>query len=193
MPLFRRYEPYQLMLVLALGGSLLTFGFLLLAYLLRTQAQPAEVALPRMFWFSTALMLLSSGSLYSATRALHNEHFLNYRLMLALTLLLGIGFLMMQLLGWSEMLRRGQTADRNVAAAFVYVLSGLHLFHLLIGLFFLGKALWDALLHRRYTDAYVFSINPSNQARMNLLVLFWHFLDALWVLVFLFLLYHHRQ
>ena len=151
------------------------------------------MALPRVFWFSTALMLLSSGSLYSASRALRSEHFLNSRLMLTLTLLLGLSFLAMQLLGWSQMLQQGQTAARSVAAAFVYVLSGLHVFHLLIGLFFLGKALYDALRHRRYADAYVYSVNPSNQARLGLITLFWHFLDALWLVVFLFLLYHHRR
>jgi cytochrome c oxidase subunit 3 len=190
--LTKRREPFRFMLVLGLGGSVLIFGFLLLIYLARKGATGWEdVALPRIFWLSTAAMLNSSYTLHSANVAFRHERFLNYRIMMGATLALGLLFVVLQVLGWAEMLRGGVRLGPNVAGAFIYVISGLHVFHILIGLIFLIIVFRDALRNKRYLDAFVYSVNPPNQLKLSLVTFYWHFVDALWLVLFAFLLYHH--
>ncbi|MFT4032575.1 MAG: cytochrome c oxidase subunit 3 [Siphonobacter sp.] len=192
--LTKRREPFQFMLELSMLGSVLIFAFILLVYLFRSQEPNwQDIALPRIFWLSTALIIISSGTLYSAWSAFRNEHFLNYRIMLGMTFALGLAFVVIQIIGWSDMLQSGIRMEDNIAAAFIYMISGLHVVHILGGLFFLGKILLEALQNHRYLDAYVYSVNPPNQLRVRLTTLFWHFVDGLWILLFLFLLYHHRR
>lgn len=191
--LTKRREPFRFMLWLGIGGSVLLFTVLLGIYMVR-QSGPgwADVALPNVFILSTLVILLSSLTLHNATRAFQHEQFASYRINVATTLVLGTLFILLQAWGWRQMIKAGVGLEGNPAGGFVYVLSGLHLFHILIGLVFLTIALVEALRRRAYVEAFVYSVNPPNQLKIKLLTLYWHFVDVLWVLLFVFLLVHHR-
>lgn len=182
------------MLLLGMGGSALIFGFLLALYLFRKgDSGWRDVALPRLFWLSTATILNSSYTLRSANVAFRREHFLNYRIMMGTTLALGVLFVVLQVLGWTEMRNAGVKLGPNIAGAFIYLISGLHIVHILIGLFFLVVVFRDALRNKKYLDAFVYSVNPPNQLKLSLVSFYWHFVDALWLILFCFLLYHHPK
>jgi cytochrome c oxidase subunit 3 len=192
--LTRRREPLAFMLKLGVLASALVFAFILMAYLVRQSGKDwVDVSLPRVFWASTAVMVVSSFTFHAARRALRHERFLHYRLLLSTTFGLGLTFISLQLLGWRDMMVEGVVLSRNAAGAFIYLLSGLHIAHVLGGLVVMGVLLVEALRRRSYVDAFVYSVNPPKQLQVRLAALYWHFVDVLWLGLFLFLLYHHQR
>jgi cytochrome c oxidase subunit 3 len=81
----------------------------------------------------------------------------------------------------------------SVSAAFVYVISGVHLAHILGGILLLIIVFVEALRNFKYVDSFVYSVNPPNQLKLTLVSIYWHFVDVLWVILFLFLLYHQPK
>lgn len=180
------------MVWLGIASSVLLFTILLATYVVRSTGTGwAEVRLPNVFLISTVVILLSSLSLHNANNAFRTERFAQYRSNMSVTLMLGILFILLQAWGWRQMVLAGVGLQGNPAGGFVYILSGLHLVHILLGLIFLMVALAEAMRRRHYVDSFVYSVNPPNQLKLKLISLYWHFVDVLWVGLFLFLLVHH--
>lgn len=190
--LTKRREPFRFMLWLGIFGSAMLFLLLAVIYLSRKSASDwVSFQLPQIFWLSTLVIILSSLTLHLANRAFKSEHFFTYRLQIAFTLTLGIGFIIMQLIGWSELIKAGVKLSTSPAGAFVYLLSGLHILHIFGGLVFLVILFIAALRRISYVDSFVYSVNPPNQLRIRLVTTYWHFVDVLWLLLFIFLLYNY--
>lgn len=193
-PFTQRREPFQFMLWLGMGGSAILFLFLVFVYVVRKDGNDwKDIALPRIFWLSTIAVLISSLTIHWANKAFRNDSFPKYRFLIGTTLLMGIVFVAMQFLGWQNMINNGILLQNNPAGAFVYLISGLHLLHITGGLVFLIIIFLEALRHNTYIDSFVYSVNPPNQLKLKLVTIYWHFVDALWVSLFLFLLYHHSK
>lgn len=180
------------MVWLGIGSSVLLFTVLLVTYVIRsTGPNWANIRLPNVFLISTGVILLSSFTLHTATKAFRTERFAIYRTNIGMTLMLGLLFILLQAWGWRQMVLAGVGLEGNPAGGFVYILSGLHLLHILIGLIFLAITLAEAMRRQHYVDSFVYSVNPPNQLKLKLISLYWHFVDVLWVGLFLFLLVHH--
>jgi cytochrome c oxidase subunit III len=181
------------MVWLGIGGSVLLFTVLLGIYIVR-QTGPgwSDVALPNVFVMSTLVILLSSLTLHNANRAFKHEQFSVYRINMATTLALGTLFILLQAWGWRQMIRSGVGLEGNPAGGFIFIISGLHLLHILIGLIFIAITLLEALRRKAYVESFVYSVNPPNQLKIRLITLYWHFVDVLWIVLFVFLLFHHR-
>lgn len=180
------------MLWLGIASSVILFTILLAAYIIRrTGPGWADVKLPTVFLVSTVVIVLSSFTLHNANQAFRHERFGSYRVNMATTLALGALFMVLQGWGWRQMILAGVGLSGNPAGGFVYILSGLHLLHILIGLIFLVIALLEALRRRPYIDSFVYSVNPPNQLKIKLITLYWHFVDILWLVLFVFLVIHH--
>lgn len=190
--LYSRRDPYLMMLWLAIFSSGLIFVFLSGMYVLRSSgAGWSEFDLPRVFWFSTVAIVASSFTLAAARHMFSTEQFAAYRVLLIVTFLLALFFAAGQVAGCGQLYALHVLPAHSMAAAFVYLFSGLHLLHVLGGMLVLGYALVDALRHRRYVDAFIQTVNPVKVARLRLVTLYWHFVDVLWLYLFGFLLYHH--
>lgn len=190
----KRREPFQFMLILGMVGSGLLFFFILFVFILKEiKNQQVSVPLPVAFWFSTFFIVFSSFTLNEATKAFKNDNFSRYRLGVSATYVASLLFLGTQLWGWNALFLRGITLANHTGGSFVYILSGLHILHTLGGVIALSFALRDALRHRTYIDSFVYSVNPPNQLRLKLIAIYWHFIDVLWLVLFLFLLYHASQ
>jgi cytochrome c oxidase subunit 3 len=188
-PFTKRREPLGFMLWLGVLGSSLLFGVIFLEYLLRMDGGNWHfVALPDMFWLSTLVILFSSITLHEANLAFIQERFLHYRIFLAATLMLGVTFMLLQGVGWLEMIEGGGMVNQGTSFGFIYLLTGLHLLHILVGVIYLGVMFRKALKNRTYIDAFVYSVNPPNLLRLKLITRYWHFVDILWVAVFLLFL-----
>lgn len=189
--LTKRREPFAFMLYLAIVGSGLLFFFLLLVFITKeARNQDIPLKTPGVFWVSTFVIIASSLTLQGANKAFKEERFRSYRLNISITLLLGILFIVLQGLGWRKMLSAGITMANNTGGMFIYVLSGLHILHTIGGLIALASANKDAFQRMQYVDSYVYSVNPPNQLKIKLISIYWHFIDILWIILFLFLLYH---
>lgn len=189
----KRREPFRYMLWLGISGIALMFFVLSILYAKYqfSQISSDNFPLPGVFWMSTLFIVASSITLHNALRVIEREQFLYYRVLIGSTFGLGCLFVIFQILGWNELHAAGVFINSGVASSFLYVLSGLHLLHILGGLFFLLVAFIEALRHRNYVDSFIYSVNPPNQLRLKLISVYWHFVDALWIYLFLFFLYFH--
>jgi cytochrome c oxidase subunit 3 len=188
----KRREPFRFMVWLGIASSVMVFTMLLVAYVVR-QTGPgwASIKLPNVFLISTGVILLSSFTLNSAMQAFRHERFASYRTSIATTLGLGVLFMILQAWGWRQMIRAGVGLEGNPAGSFIYIISGIHLLHILLGLVLLATLLTEALRRRPYVDSFVYSVNPPNRLKIKLITLYWHFVDILWLGLFIFLLVHH--
>jgi cytochrome c oxidase subunit 3 len=134
--------------------------------------------------------LASSASISWANRVFRNQKFQSYRISISITLLLGFLFLAAQLLGWQQLFDANITMANDTGGSFIYILSGLHIVHTAGGVIALIVAVVDAWRNRNYVDSFVYAVNPPNQLRLKLISIYWHFVDILWLILFLFLVYH---
>lgn len=184
--------------------------------------------LPKMFTYSTIIILLSSVTIFLAKRSIVAGNSTAMKAWLVITLILGLGFSTLQYMGWSEMRTEGKFfrsnisdlkgeygADFvilmkgepllfdqgnyykpgdvnflepinerinntfNISASFLYILSGLHILHLV------GGIVWLLVL---LTKSFTGTITQQNVLPLELGSIYWHFLDILWIYLFLFLL-----
>jgi cytochrome c oxidase subunit 3 len=188
-PFTKRREPLGFMLWLGVAGSSLLFTTIFIIFLLRMHRETGHlVALPDMFWLSTLVILFSSITLHEANLAFVHERFLHYRVFLGATLFLGCIFILLQAGGWIEMVNTGVFIGASTSQGFIYLLTGLHLAHIVAGVFYLSYLFRKAIRNRSYVDSFVYSVNPPNRLRIKLLTRYWHFTGALWLVVFIFLI-----
>jgi cytochrome c oxidase subunit III len=188
--LTKRREPFKFMLVVGITGIIFLFLTLSLLYILRKSGTDwVSFHIPPIFWVSTGMIVLSSITLRQATVCFKQEHFRQYRWMTGITLILGVLFICTQLIGWWQLTQEG-IGMQTPAGAFLFMLTGLHILHILGGIVFLLIAFVHAVKRPQYVDAFVYSVNPPNQLRLQLGSIYWHFVDGLWIYLFIFLLYH---
>jgi cytochrome c oxidase subunit 3 len=176
------------MLGLAMGSSVILFFFLLGVLMARKWTTGLDpLPLPSLFYASTVLLLISSGTLVSGHRSFVKESFQGHRKWLVATFLLGVGFVLLQIGGWWQLFAGGHFLNSGDGAAYVYLLTGLHLLHMFIALAMLGWCLSDSLGSKTYIDGYLLGLNPAKRTRMRIAQWLWHFADLLWLALFLVL------
>lgn len=83
--------------------------------------------------------------------------------------------------------RIGIKFNGNIAATYLYVISGLHLLHLLVGISLLVKFAFNAIEMRSDpVKMLMFEANSINKLNVSLLATYWHYVDGLWLYVYLF-------
>jgi cytochrome c oxidase subunit III len=89
-----------------------------------------------------------------------------------------------QFTGWFVLQDAGIKLSNNTSGAFMYVLTGLHVAHIIIGLGAMSYIFADALKNAAYVDGFIQSLNPIKKARLQLVTRYWHFVDLLWLFLF---------
>ena len=120
---------------LALASIAMMFVSLSSAYIVRSGSAKDwfPLAMPRVLFVSTALILISSVTLETARRRLKASLHNAYAKFLLLTALLGIGFLVSQLFAWRQLAAQGVYLASHPHSSFFYLLTGAHAVHLLGG------------------------------------------------------------
>lgn len=190
---------------LAVVSSL--FALFISAYLMRMQvADWAEMPAPKLLWFNTAVLILSSVALQYALVAARRGRMDIVRDGLIAGGLFALTFLVGQLLAWQQLNAAGYFLAANPANAFFYLFTGLHGLHLLGGLVALGlvgEKVWrgsaqapeaggprssirDRAPAFRTGDADSRNSVEAEQVRLGvqLCAVYWHFLLALWFVLF---------
>lgn len=188
---FQRLEslhPYEMMLYLAMFGSGLIFLFLVVAFLFSglNQLEGLNRKIPVAFLISTFLIILSG---YTATKMrlyYQEENIPKLESSLRVTFWLGLAFTVLQLTGWKELSDMGINFTGLPSGSFLYLLSGIHIVHLLGAMVF---AL-ILLLKLRNTQSdgiqkLLLITNPYEKMRIRLFTVYWHFMDAVWLILFL--------
>jgi cytochrome c oxidase subunit 3 len=177
---------YRIGMWVGLASILMLFTALSSAYIVRAASsndwQP--LGMPRILLFSTALILVSSGTLEAARRKLKDAGSTGHKRWLLLTVALGVGFLGSQLFAWRQLVRQGVYVASNPHSSFFYLLTAAHGAHLLGGL----AALTYLLLRRRVSQDNALAVAKA-QAGADAVTLYWHFMDFLWIYLFVLLFF----
>jgi cytochrome c oxidase subunit III len=187
----KRREPFAFMLYLGLFGSCILFLSIFLIFIKKEVFnQQIPFVFPNSLWVSTFFIFSSSLSLYAAQLYFKTQHYKSLRFFLILTLLLGFAFLYAQFQVWKALMFTNQTLSNTTSASFIYILTGLHLVHILGGLVALFVTISRIFRKGTFVDTFIYTVNPPNQLNLKLLAIFWHFLALLWLIIVLFLWYH---
>ena len=179
----KRLSPaaYRVMMWVVIAAIVMMFAALSSAYIiLSVGSEP--VTMPRMFFLSTGIIILSSFTIETAKRSLKRENETRYRRWTIATLVLGLVFLVAQVLGWRELAAQGVYFRSHPHSTFFYFFTGVHGVHLLGGIAGLS---YLAIRTRRGGRAG--KLMPQ-ETSAGLMSLYWHTMDALWIWLFLLLL-----
>lgn len=178
-------ERYRIGVYVGLASILMMFTALASALVVRAGLPSSfdwhDGQMPSLVYLSTALIIVSSLTFARANSALKKDAENTYRIWLGATLALGLGFLASQVLSWRQLVAQGVYLATNPHSAFFYVLTGLHAVHLLGGIIALSYLFAIA----RQTDGA--HADAKRRTLTDVVGIYWHFMDLLWVLLFLLL------
>lgn len=171
---------YELGMWFALAGIVMFFAGLTSAMVVRRgmSLDWVSIAVPRLLWVNTGLLLLSSMTLEFARRALATLATGKFMRWLAGTVVLGVAFLAGQLIVWRELAARGVYLATNPSSSFFYVFTAAHGLHLLGGVVALGYVVVHAGRMAR---------GRERRTALDVTAIYWHFMDALWIYLFFLL------
>ncbi|AFM03760.1 heme/copper-type cytochrome/quinol oxidase, subunit 3 [Bernardetia litoralis DSM 6794] len=176
-------NPKKFIVWLGIVSIIMLFAALTSGYIVRQGDVLKEwlvFDLPSLFYWSTGIILLSSVTMHWAYIAAKKNEIGQVKIGLIATLVLGIVFLVTQVEGWGQLVDSGvffAGAQSNPAGSFIYVISGLHAAHIIGGLVFLIVTLIKAMQSK---------VHSKSTNTISMCMTFWHFLDLLWVYLFVF-------
>ncbi len=172
-------HPHKFTLWIGIASIVMMFAGLTSAYIVRkNMANWVGFEVPRLFIYSTAAIVLSSITMILAQRNFKAKKMLEYRRSLSITWVLGIVFVVLQVIGFKQLIVQGSPLGKTNSIDFLYVIVGLHGLHVLAGVI--------ALLVL-FANAFSSKIRNSNSVPVEVVGSFWHFVDLLWIYLLVFL------
>ena len=176
----QREHPLKYIMWVTCASIVMMFAGLSSAFIVkRNQANWVSFDIPLIFYYSTAVIIISSVTIILAKKAFVNRNISKYKMWLFVSMILGIAFVIMQYIGFEQLWGSGITLTRNVAFSFLYVIVGLHAIHVFGGV--VGMVV-------------IFIRSLNNQKKMystipiELMNTYWHFVDFLWIYLLIFLI-----
>ena len=169
------------MLWVSMISMVMFFAGLTSAYIISQKREDwVSFDLPKAFYISTVLIVLSSLTLILSQKALKRDKIFNSLLFLLITFALGVGFVWYQYVGFNQLKEIGlyfTGPQSTVSTSFVIGITFLHVLHLLAGVIVLLVVIYNHF-KKKYSS--------TNMLGFELGAIFWHFVDLLWILLFLF-------
>ncbi len=186
-----KMHPIRMLLFLSMIGIGVLFFILIVAFARTGGFQNQDFELPKFFSISTLLLLFSSYTISKVPRIYRKDKLNRMTRYLGLTLGLGILFIVTQLIGWNEMTNSGVYFNGKASGTYLYLISALHILHLLGGIIFLSFLFFKtAHVASDGVRSLIFIRDPYRIMQLSLLRSYWNFMDFLWLgiyIVFLFL------
>jgi cytochrome c oxidase subunit 3 len=175
-------HPLKFVLWLLILSIFMMFAAFTSAYIVRSEEGDwLKFALPGSLLINTGVIILSSVFMQWGYESARKNNLLQLKLALLLTLLAGGAFLGGQWNVWGELVQNKvffAGAGSNPAGSFLYVLTGVHGFHLITGLIYVVVVL---------ISSFKYKVHSRNLLRIQLCTTYWHFLGGLWVYLYIFL------
>ncbi len=178
----RKGKTYKLLLWFGMISICMIFAGLTSAYVV-SKSRPdwlKDFQLPNAFLFSTISMLVSSFTFYSALQTMKKGIRNQTSILLLSTLALGITFIVLQFKGFGQVIENGYFftgSESNVTTSFLYITVLVHIAHLFGGIISLL-----VVIYNHYKQKY----NSTQTLGIELSAMYWHFMDFIWVYLFLF-------
>lgn len=177
-----RLHPHKFTLWVGIGAIIMMFAALTSAYIVRhAQQNWLEFDMPKVFWYSTIVIIASSVTMHLSLKAFKARERMRFRMLLGVTAVLGVLFAVLQISGFYNLYSRGIQIigeGSNPSASFLGIITGLHVVHVLGGVI--------ALLVI-FIKAYSTRVKTYDSTPIELLSVYWHFVDILWIYLFIFL------
>ncbi len=182
----KRARSKKMMLWFGIGSLIMSFAGLTSAFIVSSKQRLnkdwlSNYELPNAFLISLVVILVSSLTFILAKQALKKNNLKMTTVWLLITLALGITFIFSQLEGFRQIIEAGYNftgATSNITMSYIYVIAVLHIGHVIAGLICL-----IVVIYNHFKQKY----NSNNMLGFELAANFWHFVDVLWLVLFLFL------
>ena len=179
----RTARSYKLILLFAMVGMIMMFAGITSAFVVSKSRADwlKDFQLPPAFYYSTIAIIGSSVMFHLAKKAIQKDKHSPATTFLLATLALGILFVILQFVGFGQIVSSGYYftgSGSSITTTFLYVAAVLHLLHLAGGLISLL-----IIIYNHFKQKY----NSTQTLGIELGAMYWHFLDFLWVYLFLFL------
>lgn len=178
----KKIHPHKFTMWVAIGSIIMMFAGLTSAYIVKS-SQPGwrEINTPQVFWYSTAVILLSSLTIQWALRSFKQRDMSRYRRLITVTTLLGISFVVLQWNGFMQLWESGIRFSGSAGAGqFLYVIFGLHALHVAGGVI----ALVVMAL-----KSFIGSTKTYGSTGVEVMATYWHFVDVLWIYLLVFFIW----
>ena len=179
----RTARSYKLILLFAMVSMTMMFAGLTSAFVVSKSRADwlKDFQLPTAFFYSTAVIIGCSVTFYLAKKAIQKNNQSKTTLFLLSTLVLGILFVVLQFVGFGQIVDNGYYftgSGSSITTTFLYVVTVVHMIHLAGGVISLL-----IIIYNHFKQKY----NSSQTLGIELGAMYWHFLDFLWLYLFLFL------
>ncbi|WP_243473109.1 cytochrome c oxidase subunit 3 [Winogradskyella sp. MH6] len=176
----------KMMLWFGIGSLIMSFSALISAFIVSSKQRRDKdwlnsYDLPNAFYISVAIILLSSLTFVLAKKALKQKNIQMTTVWLLVTLALGIAFVFSQLEGFNQIIQTGYNftgPTSNITMSYIYLIAVVHILHVIAGLICIL-----VVIYNHFKQKY----NANNMLGLELAANFWHFVDLLWLVLFLFL------
>ena len=179
----RTARSYKLILLFSMVSMTMMFGGLTSAFVVSKSRVDwlKDFQLPSAFYISTIAIIGCSLTFYVAKKAIMKNNRAKTTVFLLSTLFLGLLFVVLQFVGFRQIVDAGYYftgSGSSITSTFLYVVTIVHLIHLAGGVIALL-----IIIYNHFKQKY----NSSQTLGIELGAMYWHFLDLLWVYLFLFL------
>jgi cytochrome c oxidase subunit 3 len=181
----RTARSYKLLLLFAIISMIMMFAGLTSAFVVSKSRVDwlKDFQLPTAFFYSTAVIISCSVTFHLAKKAIQKDNQKATTSFLLATLALGILFVILQFVGFGQIVANGYYftgAESSITTTFLYIVTVVHLAHLAGGLIALL-----IIIYNQFKQKY----SSTQMLGIELGAMYWHFLDLLWVYLFLFLFF----
>jgi cytochrome c oxidase subunit III len=176
----KKIHPHKFILWVGIGSIIMMFAGLTSAYIVKRE-QPGwtSYTTPIAFYYSTTILLISSLTIFLAAKSFTERRMIRYRKLVLATAILGLVFMLLQWLGFRHLWLSGITFHGSGAGQFLYIIAGLHALHVFGGVI----ALFTVYIRARNTRIRSYNVVP-----VDVVSTYWHFVDLLWIYLFIFFL-----
>lgn len=179
----RTARSYKLILLFAMVSMIMMFAGLTSAFVVSKSRADwlKDFQLPTAFYYSTIAIIGCSVTFHLAKKAIQKNNQSKTTIFLLTTLILGLLFVVLQFVGFGQIVDAGHYftgSGSSITTTFLYVVTVVHLIHLAGGVISLLL-----IIYNHFKQKY----NSSQTLGIELGAMYWHFLDLLWVYLFLFL------
>ena len=182
----RKGRTYKMLLLFGMVSIFMIFAGLSSGFVV-SRSRPDWLEgfqLPSAFTISTIVILLSSVTFHLAIKALKKDNRSLATKLLLITLLLGISFIFLQFKGFSQVVENGYFftgSESSITTSFLYIMVIVHVAHLFGGVISLL-----IVIYNHFKQKY----NATQTLGIELSAMYWHFMDLIWVLLFLFFYFY---
>lgn len=175
----------KMMLWFGIASLIMSFAGLTSAFIVSSSREDwlTDFRLPNAFTISLVLIIISSITFILAKHALKSGNRSTTTTFLLITFVLGIGFVFSQINGFNQIIASGYNftgPTSNITMSYIYVIAILHIVHVVVGLICMLVVIYNH---------FKLKYNVKKMLGFELAATYWHFVDILWIYLFLFLFF----